>query len=469
MGKKSTPAAPDYAKLAEQTADSSKEVTNMQTWANRANQSTPWGDVTWDTKDVIDPATGQHVTQWSQNTNLSAAGQQQFDAQQQIATDKNNLALSLVPRMQQEYSSQADWSKLSPYANVPLQAGGLSAYTNPYGMGPNAGRTQNQYNYSGLQDVQGADAARQQANNAMYSQATSRLDPQWQGQQSQLESQLANKGITAGSAAYQSAMDNFQRQKTDAYNQAQLSAYAGGTQAAQAAQGMDLSLRQQQAGEAQSQGNLWNQMQQQRFGQQLGSGQYGLQQQQQAFAQNQAAGNQNFNQTLQAAQFQNQQRQQQLSEMMQQRGFSLNEINAILNGTQVSMPQFGGYNQAAASQNVDYSGAGRDQYSASMDAYNAKQAQQGQMMGAVAGLGAAAMTGGTSSLLGGAMGFSDRRLKTDIRPIGRHPRGYRIVSYRFIGERRRRVGVIAQEVARVAPELVHSHRGVLMVHASALP
>lgn len=406
-----------------------------------------------------DPATGQMVNQWTQNVDLSPDQKQQFEAQQQIATDKNNLALSLIPRMQQEYGAAPNWSSLSPYANTPLQTSNLQATTNAYGFGgPSAGPTQNAYNYGNLQAVQGADAARQQATQNAYTQAASRLDPQWQQQQAQLESKLANQGITQGSGAYQQAMDEFNRQKTDAYNQANYSAIAQGGTAAQQAQGMDLALRQQQAQEAQNQTNLWNQMQQQRYAQQLGSGQFGLQQQQQAFGQQQAAGGQNFQQQLQAAQFQNQQRQQQLTEMMQQRGFSLNEINAILSGTQVGMPQFGGYSQAVAGQGVDYTGAAKDQYSAAMDAYNAQQANS--PLNAAASLAGTAMKAYT-------MG-SDRRIKKDIKRIGRHPRGYGRYKFRYIGEKGWHEGVIAQEVQRYAPELVTSVHGVLHVYLSAL-
>jgi hypothetical protein len=464
MGKKSTPAAPDYMGMAEKTAQSANDQLLQQTWANRANQTDAFGNqVSWNAtpakdangKAILD-SQGNPVQSWNQTTTLSPSQKAQYDAQQRIATDKSNVAEALIPRMQSEFGKAMDWSSLTPWATAPMQAGNLQAITGANGQGINAGGTQNQYDYSHLQGVDDSAAARQQATDAMYKQASSRLDPQWASQQAQLEEQLANKGITAGSAAYQQQMDQFNRSKSDAYNQAQLSAYAGGTQAAQQSQAMDLGLRQQQAQEAQNQGNLWNQMQGQRFQQALGSGQYGLQQQQQAFAQRQAAGSQNFQQQLQANQFQNQQRGQQLSEMMQQRGFSLNEINAILNGQQVAMPQFQGYNQAGKGQGVDYTGAAKDSYSASMDAYNAQAAQSQAAMSAVGGL------------AGAAMSFSDRRLKTEIRRIGRHPMGYGIYTYRFIGERRRRVGVIAQEVQRFAPELVQSCRGVLMVHASAM-
>ena len=56
--------------------------------------------------------------------------------------------------------------------------------------------------------------------------------------------------------------------------------------------------------------------------------------------------NQNFNQAMQGSQYSNQIRQQQLTESMQQRGFSLNEINALLSGQQVNSPQMPNFAQA---------------------------------------------------------------------------------------------------------------------------
>jgi hypothetical protein len=54
--------------------------------------------------------------------------------------------------------------------------------------------------------------------------------------------------------------------------------------------------------------------------------------------------------------------------------------------------------------------------------------------------------------------------------VGTHPRGFGIYRLRYIGERTPRLGVIAQEVRRVAPELVkvQAHTGLLMVNYAAL-
>ena len=56
--------------------------------------------------------------------------------------------------------------------------------------------------------------------------------------------------------------------------------------------------------------------------------------------------------------YSNQIRQQQLTEAMQLRGFELNEINALLAGQQVGMPQMPSFAQAESSVPSDIIGAG---------------------------------------------------------------------------------------------------------------
>ena len=68
------------------------------------------------------------------------------------------------------------------------------------------------------------------ATDAVYRQQKSFLDPQWQQRQKDLEDQLSRQGIALGSDAYNSAMSNFQNQKTQAYQSAQDLATAQGAQ-----------------------------------------------------------------------------------------------------------------------------------------------------------------------------------------------------------------------------------------------
>ena len=421
----SAPEAPDYAAAAEKTAEASKEAVTAQTWANRANQTNPWGSTSWTNAAVKDPATGQMVTQWHETTKLDPKLQAALNSQLQMQQGRSDLANELFPRAQTEFGQAMDWSGFTQMAQGP-KAGNLQSTGIQRGL-----------NFGGVNDVADSGASRQRAEDAIYQSATSRLDPQWQQRQGDLETQLANQGITRGSDAWKREMANFNTDRNDAYSQAQMQAITGGGAEAQRDYAIDMGLRQQQAQEIAQQGQFANAAQGQQFGQY------------------QTAGNQNFQQQMATANYQNQMRQNQIAEAMQKRGFSLNEINALISGQQVSMPQFGSYNTAGQQQSADYSGAARDQYSASMDAFNAKQQQMANLMQGASGAAS-------------VFGFSDRRLKRNVRRIGTHPRGFGVYRYRFVGERGMRTGVIAQEVQRYAPELVRSVRGVLMVNYGGL-
>lgn len=402
MGKKSGPPAPDYTAAAERTAESNMEATTAQTWANRPTQVDPWGSVSWSTQKALDPATGKEVTQWTQNTQLDPRLQEALDSQIAGQVQRSKMAENLLGRAEAEIASPMDFSGL-----------------NPWGQAPQAGNIQTGLDFGGVQSVEGAQAARQRAEDAIYNSATSRLDPQWNQRQQQLEAQLANQGISRNSAAYSRAMDDFTRSRNDAYQQAQMGAITGGGAEAQRAHGMDLALRGQQVSEIGQAGAFGNQAQAQGYGQ-----------------------------GMQSAAYQNQLRQAQLQEAMQQRGFSLNEIQALLSGQQVNTPQFQNFNQAGNWGGVDYSGAAKDQFSAAMDKQSAKNAATSQALGGAASI---------------AMMFSDRATKVPLRCIARDPRGFGIWEFRYIGERMPRIGVIAQEVRRVMPQAVHNVRGVLRV------
>lgn len=408
MGKKSPPPPPDYTALATAQANQQNELLGQQTWANRADQYNPWGSQTWSAQAATDPATGKPITQWAQTTQLDPRLQSALDSQIDITQQQSQMAQGLLGRSQQEFGQQMNWGALPAWASAPQQRQQLPQYTGAYGQGPQQNtwdlsrdatpQLQTGLNFGGTQGVNGADVSRQRAEDAIYGSATSRLDPQWAKQQSQFDAKMANQGITQGSDAYKDAYADFNRSKTDAYNQAQMSAVTGGGAEAQRNQGMDLALRQQQVGEIGQQGNFYNQALGQGFGygqqarqgqmsaeqqawqQQMGGYNFGLSQQQQAFDQARMAGDQSWSQGMEGAKFQNEQRNQQLTEMMQQRGFSLNEIQALLNGQQVGMPSFGGYSQAGQGQAADLMGAGKAQYSSGLQQFNAQQAAQQQMM-----------------------------------------------------------------------------------------
>lgn len=432
---KSTPKAPDYAAAAQEQAQSSKEVTNMQTWANRPDQVTPWGTTSWDSAATIDPATGQAVTRWTQNTTLDPTLQAALDSQMQLQLDRSNLAGQLTGRMQNEYGRAMDWSGL-PQAGQGVSAPTLNAQ-GPQVAAPE--QFQRSLDTSGLQNVDPSQRYYQQAGDAVYNQWASRAMPAQQQAQEQLRTRLYNQGLKEGDQAYDNEMAKLRMQQGDAQQQAAMQATQMAGSEAQRMYGMDQGQRQQQFNERLQAGQFGNQaaqaalgQNQQIFGQQLGAANY----------QNQL-GQQGFQNQLQASQYQNQLRQQALAEQMQQRGFSLNEINALLNGQQVNMPSMPNFSQAAASQGLQSLQAADMQQQANLANYNA---QQQAMQGMMSGIGSVA--GGI--MTGGAM--SDRRMKKHIRRIGTTPGGTPVYRFNYVWGGPRQIGVMADEVPHAVVE-----------------
>ncbi|MGG1949581.1 hypothetical protein AB1286_33180 [Trinickia sp. NRRL B-1857] len=69
-------------------------------------------------------------------------------------------------------------------------------------------------------DPNAAQTAGQNGQNAAYAAQTQYLDPRFSQEQTSLESQLANQGLTSGSQAYDNAMKNFNLSKNQAYSDA---------------------------------------------------------------------------------------------------------------------------------------------------------------------------------------------------------------------------------------------------------
>lgn len=261
------------------------------------------------------------------------------------------------------------------------------------------------------------------------------------------------------------------------WNQAQAQDFSQGMQQAgfmNNVQAQDFNQQMQQAG-------LTNQAQQQRYGQDLSTANFQNQAQQQRFGQN-AAQSAMFNQSrqqdfdnlmrqaqygdqqaisqmnaqMQAGGFNQQIRQQQLAEQLAQRAQPLNELNALLTGQQVGMPQMPTFNTANRADTTQYMQAAQNQYQAGMDAFNAQQQQSQGMMSGLFGLGGNAMqAGGWGSLFT----MSDRRLKLNIKVLFTLPNGVEVCSYRFKGNDSYELGVIAQQVMEVMPEAVRQDEG----------
>ena len=316
---------PDFGAIATAQGEDNREVVRDQIYANRPTQYTPYGNSTWESYESIDPATGQSVTEWANTQSLTPELQYILQQQQAIEAGKGDVAGMLVDRMGNEFSSTMDWSGLSPMGEVPV-----GQYTLPEGGIGNA--------YEG----------RQAAEDAVYGQAMSRIAPQQESERESLELQMRNQGLNPEDAAWQSQIQGQSQGFNDQNNQALWSANQAGMQES-------------------------NSMYDQLMGQN-----------QNAFQQNLSANAQNYGQAMGNSAYANQIRQQQMTEEMTQRGFSLNEINALMTGQQVGTPNMPDFNTAGASAGTDLIGSGMAQANAAA-ASNPTNA----LIGAGATLGAA--------------------------------------------------------------------------------
>jgi hypothetical protein len=181
-----------------------------------------------------------------------------------------------------------------------------------------------------------------------------RLEPQLARNRVSTETQLINQGLRPGSEAYNNAITLLAQQENDQRTQAVLQGL-----------GLDMSANAQGYGQALTSGQFGNTAQAQNFGQGNIQQQLYNQAQAQNFGQgttaqntaNQAAGQnytQNYNtagfnnaaqqqqfaQNTQKAAFENQARQQALAEAIQMRQMPLNEISALMSGSQIQNPVF---------------------------------------------------------------------------------------------------------------------------------
>ena len=186
MGKDSPspPPAPDYAGAATATASGNLDAARLASKANRVNQNTPYGSISYT------PGIGGDQDRWQSDISLSPTGQQ-------LLNYSNNAAL---------------------------------------GLGQQTGQALDRVDQSLAQPFDASSVG--QLADQSYAAQTARLDPQWTEREGQQRTILANQGLTAGGEAYDSAMRNFNQGRNDAYSQARLNAQGTMPQTYQLAQAL---------------------------------------------------------------------------------------------------------------------------------------------------------------------------------------------------------------------------------------
>lgn len=257
-----------------------------------------------------------------------------------------------------------------------------------YGAVPNAAdymaKTEVPLQYS--IDTSGAVAMPINAGTTAQDLILQRLNPTIQAGDVSFRQQLANQGLTPGTEAYDKAFRNREMSKNDLYNQAALQGI-----------NLDLAARQQNVNELLGLGNFANQAQL------AGAGLYN-----QAMGQNFGQGIQGqslgYNQALNKAQFQNTAQQQQLAQDLALRSQPLQELAAIMGGSQIQLPQFSGYQPVNVAASPTFN-ATQAQYQGQLAQANAQNAANSQLTQGLFQLGGAALLAPTGTF-GGLFGMA---------------------------------------------------------------
>lgn len=431
----SSPKVPDYTAAAQATAQGNLDVAKYTTQANRVNQVTPSGSLTWSNNRAFDQA-GYDSAMQNYQQQLAAWNQSQANGgkygvvgQRLVYPGSGESTSSyyedvygyggrgggggdmpVAPSRDSFYGGADNWTQsvqLSPEMQalfdqqMKLSQGLFGAQDAALGR---VNQTMaNRFNPSNL--PAGGDASQLSiydpsvATNNATDLLMQRINPELDRQQESLRAQLANQGIAQGSQAYNQAMSSFGQQRNDAANQAAL-------------QGINLGMAQQ---------------------------------------------GQTYSQNLQKQNLANLLRNSAFQEQSYLRSLPLNELNALRSGSQVQMPEFPGYTQQATTAGPDYMGAAQNTYQSQLGASNAQSAGNANMMSGLFGL-------GQMGLMGYGMGlFSDRRLKKNIKRLGTNDKGLGIYSFEYIFGGGM-VGYMADEVEKVSPGAVREVGGLKIVN-----
>lgn len=371
MGKPSPPPAPDYAAAAKEQG-----VANLQAGQQTASLGNP---------NVTNPYGSQIVTYSPTGPNgdlqpnivqsLNPQAQQTLDAQQRVQTGLANLGeqgmgvASGVLGRPFQYNGPSIQTSLGDVGRAQTSLG-------DYGRASAGPAAQGNLDLSGVAKMPvNAGVTGQQA-------LMARLQPGIDQRNAALRQQLTNQGLTAGGEAYGNAMRDQNNANNDLYSQAALQGI-----------GLDMSANQQGYNQAMGNAGLYNQALGQNFAQNLGA-------QGQNYSQALGAGEfanqgigQNYNQMLGSGQFGNTAAAQALQQQLGLYNQPLNQVTALMSGSQIQTPQFQQYqgaNVGAAPvfQATQAKGAyDQNSYAQQMAGYNS-------MISGIAGIGAGLGTGG---------------------------------------------------------------------------
>jgi hypothetical protein len=479
MGKPDAPAAPDPRSTAAATTSTNVGTAVANAYLNNTNQITPEGELRYDqtgTHQWKDPYTGVTL-----DIPTFTGTQIRTPAQQAIVDQQTATKMNLAGMANQQSAMLSDW------LSKPMDLSGAPAAGDPNAIG-NVPLADTTYGDVGGQQRSLGDTGRQQTTFGEAGDITrgygpednfsadrgrteealfGRLQPQLQKERARIEQQLADQGIRYGSQAYADAFDPYNRQSTDA--RLAVTAAGGAEQqrmmdmAAKEA-GFQNAAQQQAYQQAQGRGTFANEAQAQQYQQALQSGTFANQAQTQAYQQEALRGqfkNAALQQQMaqQAAKIaaQNQARSSYMTEQYAQRNQPINEVSALMSGSQVKDPNL--INTPTSSiANTDTASIINNKFSQDMASYQQQSANFNSLMGGIFGM------------MGGLAKISDVRAKKNINRIGtvlatdpdEEKKPLPIYEYEYKGDASgaRHTGPMAQDVEKIDKRAVKSIGGV---------
>jgi hypothetical protein len=452
-----TPKPPNPEKVANAQSAANVETAVAQANLNNVNQVTPEGSLTY--SQIGTNADGTPKYQATQT--YSPQQQAIYNQNSQNSLQAGQIAGNQLGRVNDVLSTPFQLGQTPQQAGVNLN--------NNLGLNTNLALNQNLGNRTDL----GLNTQLGNQTNLNYSNAPSlddsavsdrinqlgaaRLDPRFAREQQTLESDLANRGVVPGTEAYKRAMDQFGQTKNDAYNQLALEGQNQAFQEQATRRGTSTSetnnmfnaynqnnqANQQFANDA-TKSNFdaynTNNAQNQNFANQNNLAQAGFNNQAQL-----AQGQFNNQATTQMTNFNNQAQSnnwnQQIQDQLLMRNQPINETTALMSGSQVSQPSYVNTPQTGIA-NTDVAGLYQNNYNAQISAQNA-------MMGGLGSIG-----GGLAS----TVTWSDKRMKKDIRKVGKLDDGINLYTFKYKDKTGlgglSHLGVMAQEIEEKIPDAV---------------
>lgn len=358
----------------------------------------------------------------------------------------------LVGQIEDAYSQPLDFSTATPLATPDFsRLQGVSAGRAPLvrDRGLLADRTEGLYrtyedrygdidSRYALASPDSYTADREALERASYDRAMHLLGPEFQRQEQAIQTDLTNRGLAPTSEAYRDMYGDFSDRRGRTLTDLSLASVMAGAQEHQRLADLTSRNRAQLFGEA---GGMYGAGMGNIAGleglNQAGEAEHARMAQRQLALRAQQAG-----EAQAGADAANRNRQMEINEMLLQRQQPTRDLASLLaaTGGLPQMPQFTQYNAPAG----DLMGLAGSNYAAQQSRAGANK---GGMLGALGSLGGAAISSGL---------FSDRRLKEDIERVGTLDNGLPVYVYRFKGDGRTFMGLMADEVEKVRPEAVET-------------